>query len=381
MNIPRDWLGGLSGGPCTIESTELIRRVYRDYGQRFAIAGVGGVFTPQQAYDKIRAGSSLVMFITALMYRGPQQITVLKRGLAKLLKRDGFAHVLIDGVTIPVKPGYQVPFADRIRAKAGVPTTAVGLITKPRQAQKIVAHGQADREAAGRAFAPGVVELDRGHGAGLFDAVGDPPVCVDLPVFPQAQVARRDAPVRRDRGRFDDDEAEAAHRTGDIVLVVEIGGTAVAGERRIHVHRRQPYAAACGHATQRDRGEQRRLRCRGRWLHRFGFLGFLGVLGMWLCFAHTPPPYHTAYGGGGAPAWMNGEYHGYWDGSTIAAPAFSKTVSQYAAKKNLPMDNDYGHAADKYMKQVGVSRSQNGNTLQGTQQASRPGSSCTRASG
>ena len=65
---------------------------------------------------------------------------------------------------------------------------------------------------------------------------------------------------------------------------------------------------------------------------------------------------------------INGEYHGYWDGSTIAAPAFSKAVSQYAAKKNLPMDNDYGQAADKYMKQVGVSRSQNGNTLQGTQQ-------------
>lgn len=93
LNIPRDWPGGLSGGPCTVESTELIRRVYRDYGQRFAIAGVGGVFTPQQAYDKIRAGSSLVMFITSLMYRGPQQITVLKRGLAELLKRDGFAHV------------------------------------------------------------------------------------------------------------------------------------------------------------------------------------------------------------------------------------------------------------------------------------------------
>ncbi len=43
-------------------------------------------------------------------------------------------------------------------------------------------------------------------------------------------------------------------------------------------------------------------------------------------------------------------------------------MSQYAAKKNLPMDNAYGQAADKYMKQVGVSRSQNGNTLQGTQQ-------------
>ena len=37
--------------------------------------------------------SSLVMFISALMYRGPQQITVLKRGLAALLKRDGFEHI------------------------------------------------------------------------------------------------------------------------------------------------------------------------------------------------------------------------------------------------------------------------------------------------
>ncbi|WP_033518578.1 transglycosylase domain-containing protein [Bifidobacterium cuniculi] len=47
---------------------------------------------------------------------------------------------------------------------------------------------------------------------------------------------------------------------------------------------------------------------------------------------------------------INGNYHGYWDGSTIAAPAFSKAVSAYAEKKNLPMDNDYGQAVDKYMK-------------------------------
>ena len=92
-DIPKDWLGGLSGGPCTVASTELIRRTYAEYGDRFAIAGVGGVFTPEQAYEKIRAGSSLIMFISSLMYRGPQQITVLKRGLAKLLRRDGFGSV------------------------------------------------------------------------------------------------------------------------------------------------------------------------------------------------------------------------------------------------------------------------------------------------
>ncbi|MCI1219604.1 MAG: quinone-dependent dihydroorotate dehydrogenase [Bifidobacterium sp.] len=93
LSIPRDWQGGLSGGPTYQSSNELIRNTYREFGSRFAIAGVGGVFTPKQAYAKIRAGSSLVMFITSLMYRGPQQITVLKRGLAQLLRADGFEHV------------------------------------------------------------------------------------------------------------------------------------------------------------------------------------------------------------------------------------------------------------------------------------------------
>ena len=93
MEIPRDWEGGLSGGPCTKASEALVAQVRRTYGDRFAIAGIGGVFTPEQAYAKIRAGADLVMFISSLMYRGPQQITVLKRGLAQLLKRDGFEHV------------------------------------------------------------------------------------------------------------------------------------------------------------------------------------------------------------------------------------------------------------------------------------------------
>lgn len=36
---------------------------------------------------------------------------------------------LIPDVTIPVKPDYQVPFAEQVRSRAGIPTTAVGLIT------------------------------------------------------------------------------------------------------------------------------------------------------------------------------------------------------------------------------------------------------------
>ena len=93
LDIPAGWKGGLSGGPAYRRGTDLIARTRRAFGDRFAIAGVGGVFTPEQAYRKIRAGADLVMFASCLMYRGPQQITVLKRGLARLLERDGFGHV------------------------------------------------------------------------------------------------------------------------------------------------------------------------------------------------------------------------------------------------------------------------------------------------
>jgi 2,4-dienoyl-CoA reductase-like NADH-dependent reductase (Old Yellow Enzyme family) len=46
--------------------------------------------------------------------------------------------------SIPVGPGYQVPFAERIRREAGIATGAVGMITTPEQANAIIASGQAD---------------------------------------------------------------------------------------------------------------------------------------------------------------------------------------------------------------------------------------------
>ncbi|MGH8178320.1 MAG: NADH:flavin oxidoreductase/NADH oxidase [Steroidobacter sp.] len=55
-------------------------------------------------------------------------------------------------VTVPVAPGYQVPFAARIRKETGVATRAIGLITDPRQAEQILARGDADMIALARAF-------------------------------------------------------------------------------------------------------------------------------------------------------------------------------------------------------------------------------------
>ncbi|MEU6860607.1 NADH:flavin oxidoreductase/NADH oxidase [Glycomyces sp. NPDC046736] len=52
--------------------------------------------------------------------------------------------------SIPSGPGYQVPFAARVRRETGLPTAAVGLITEPRQAEKILADGEADAVLLGR---------------------------------------------------------------------------------------------------------------------------------------------------------------------------------------------------------------------------------------
>ena len=70
--------------------------------------------------------------------------------LARLLAPRGVDLVdvssggLVPHQQIPAGPGYQVPFAERIRREAGVATGAVGLITEPAQAEEIVASGRAD---------------------------------------------------------------------------------------------------------------------------------------------------------------------------------------------------------------------------------------------
>lgn len=51
---------------------------------------------------------------------------------------------MVPDAKVPVAPGYQVPFAARIRCEAGIPTIAVGMITEPAQANAIIENGQAD---------------------------------------------------------------------------------------------------------------------------------------------------------------------------------------------------------------------------------------------
>ncbi len=77
---------------------------------------------------------------------------------ARALKAEGVDYVCVTsggitlGISIPVAPDYQVPFAERIRTEVGIVTRAVGLIVTPAQAEAIVASGRADQVALARAF-------------------------------------------------------------------------------------------------------------------------------------------------------------------------------------------------------------------------------------
>lgn len=75
-------------------------------------------------------------------------------GLALKARGCAALHVSSGGVSpqqkIALGPGYQVPFAQRLRAEVGLPTIAVGLITEPQQAEDILLQGQADAIAIAR---------------------------------------------------------------------------------------------------------------------------------------------------------------------------------------------------------------------------------------
>ena len=81
--------GGLSGAPLRPAALRACARLYRRTAGKVPIIGVGGIATAQDAYDRIRAGASLVQIYTALIYEGPGAPRLIAEGLARLLARDG----------------------------------------------------------------------------------------------------------------------------------------------------------------------------------------------------------------------------------------------------------------------------------------------------
>lgn len=81
-------IGGLSGKPLCDLSTRKIAKFYTLTKGQVPIIGVGGVFSGRDAYEKIKAGASLVQLYTALTYEGPPIVNKIKKELVDLLDHD-----------------------------------------------------------------------------------------------------------------------------------------------------------------------------------------------------------------------------------------------------------------------------------------------------
>ena len=86
--------GTLCGRPVKTLANEAIRAWYpRLDHTRHILVGVGGIFTAEDVYEKIRLGATLVQLYTALIYHGPGLVRTINQGLCRLLERDGHRHL------------------------------------------------------------------------------------------------------------------------------------------------------------------------------------------------------------------------------------------------------------------------------------------------
>lgn len=82
--------GGLSGLPLRVRSNRMIASLYRLTAGEIPLIGVGGIFTAQDAWEKICAGASLVQLYTGFIYQGPGIVAEINKGLLEILDREGF---------------------------------------------------------------------------------------------------------------------------------------------------------------------------------------------------------------------------------------------------------------------------------------------------
>ena len=85
--------GGLSGKPLKPLALEALRRFRRAGGGEIPLIGVGGIANADDAWERIRAGASLVQLYTAMVYEGPGIVRRIAWGLVERLKREGFANI------------------------------------------------------------------------------------------------------------------------------------------------------------------------------------------------------------------------------------------------------------------------------------------------
>jgi dihydroorotate dehydrogenase len=85
--------GGLSGPPLRNRSLHVLRRLRARVGDRLVLVAAGGIETPEDAWERIRAGATLVQAYTGFVYGGPMWPRRIHRGLASRVRAAGFTSI------------------------------------------------------------------------------------------------------------------------------------------------------------------------------------------------------------------------------------------------------------------------------------------------
>jgi dihydroorotate dehydrogenase len=85
--------GGLSGAPLKPLALKALREFRAASGGEIPLIGVGGIASADDAWERIRAGASLVQLYSAMVYQGPGIVRRIVHGLADRVKRGGFANI------------------------------------------------------------------------------------------------------------------------------------------------------------------------------------------------------------------------------------------------------------------------------------------------
>jgi dihydroorotate dehydrogenase len=85
--------GGLSGAPLRARALAVLERLRARVGDRLVLVSVGGIETPQDAWERLRAGATLVQAYTGFVYGGPLWPWRMHAGLARLAKEAGLASI------------------------------------------------------------------------------------------------------------------------------------------------------------------------------------------------------------------------------------------------------------------------------------------------
>jgi dihydroorotate dehydrogenase len=85
--------GGLSGAPLKPLALDALRTFRSASGGEIPLIGVGGIATADDAWERIRAGASLVQLYSAMVYEGPGIARRIAEGLAERLDREGCSSI------------------------------------------------------------------------------------------------------------------------------------------------------------------------------------------------------------------------------------------------------------------------------------------------